>query len=694
MDRKSWQWPFLPSCYDTETDILTKRGFIPVADMTMEDVFATRSSRGCFEWERPTEITKNRYKGPMVHFEGLHVDSLVTPNHRMVYRRKRFWQRVTRHITSERIRSASVLQKAVTKYPDGEAGDRRVFEVPLGAESERNRDLCADYVVLSAPKRNIQDRTSKVLRIDIDTWVKFLALYLADGSCEGTTEGIVFGEEYRPYDQHFAVSEKLLEEFARDPFAIAERHSGSSYRVRISCKYDSAIRREVAELLAGIPVAWTPSDQGFQCGSKALWFALFGFGNSYTKFVPSAIKILPVSKLHLFVEWLKKTDGTVYENGHGEYTTVSARLADDIQTILVRLGHSIGLDMRPQISGATAYRIHFSFKSYAKISTATTRDYDGFVYCPRVPNFVVCLRRNCKVFLCGNSLRRQQTPLLKMSPYNLRRMSRTPVPRRAMNMIKGAIISLTADVRPIEGVEVKDKKEQAERIRIAKQIFHHPNNDDSLQTFTEQGLEDYLVLRCIRGRKLGLTVDPRRPLKMWPVNVESIRLMPAWTESTPDMPRYVQMTGLKGERGALAFYDDEMMYLKDNPSTDNPFGLGCMEIAFQSVNDFLGVQGMSGRAGTDQVHKTWLWWLSPQPDTTMQIVRRHIQNDLEGQAKISLISGAPKPDVVEVSPVVIEDLLIPWQEMLIRMIANGFNMSAMALGIEHDINRAVGETPE
>ncbi len=49
-----------------------------------------------------------------------------------------------------------------------------------------------------------------------------------------------------------------------------------------------------------------------------------------------------------------------------------------------------------------------------------------------------------------------------------------------------------------------------------------------------------------------------------------------------------------------------------------------------------------------------------------------------------------KPEVIEITPVSEEDLLLNWQEMLIRMIANGFDLSAMSLGIEHDVNRAVG----
>lgn len=289
------------------------------------------------------------------------------------------------------------------------------------------------------------------------------------------------------------------------------------------------------------------------------------------------------------------------------------------------------------------------------------------------------------------SIYRMSTPVMKTLPYNLRRMSRTPVPRRAMNLVKNAIINQDWEIRAIDGaVSLDDANEQSQRIKIATKMFEHPNNQDSFQTWCEKGLEDFLLLGSFVA-ELRVTPDPDRPIKMWAVNTESMRIFMAWSEDTPDMPRYAQMTGLKGERGAILFYDDEILYIKDNESTDNPFGLGCMEVAFQSVNDFLGVQRMSGMAGADQVHKTFLWWEQPQPDTAYQILRRHIQNELEGQSKISIIGGAKKPEVVEVTPVTVDDLLLPWQEMLIRMIANAFNISAMSLNITNDINKAVGQ---
>jgi hypothetical protein len=288
------------------------------------------------------------------------------------------------------------------------------------------------------------------------------------------------------------------------------------------------------------------------------------------------------------------------------------------------------------------------------------------------------------------TVQRLSMPVAKTTPYNLRRFSRTPVARRAINLIKNAVIQQPWEIRAMTGAVVDDENEQLERIKIASKVFSHPNNVDSHQSFIEMGIEDM----CIMGAmvtELSFTPDPKRPLKMWMVNVESIRIFVSWSESTPDLPHYAQMTGLQGERGAILFYDDELMYVRDNPATDNPFGLGKLEVAFQSLNDFLGVQRMAGMAGSDQVHKSWLWWEQPQTDQAYQVVRRHIQNELEGQAKISIIGGMKKPDVIEVQPTTEDDLLLNWQEMLIRMIGNAFDMSGMALGIEHDVNRAVGE---
>lgn len=287
-----------------------------------------------------------------------------------------------------------------------------------------------------------------------------------------------------------------------------------------------------------------------------------------------------------------------------------------------------------------------------------------------------------------SSISRIKQPLIKLTPFNLRRFSKTPVPRRAINLIKYSIIALKWDIVPLEDSEALP--DQEERIASAKRCFKHPNNTESWQSFIEAGVEDM----CISGAMTvepQLTPDPVRPIKMWNVDSTTIRIFPTWTESDPDQPRYAQMTGLKGERGAILFQDSELLYIKDNPGVDTPFGVGKMEVAFQSVTAFLGVQDMAGRSGSDQTHRSWLWWETGQAPYNTEILRRHLTNDIEGQAKINIIQGMKKPELIEVTTTQPQDLLPDWQEMLIRMIANAFDLSPLALGIERDVNRSTGE---
>ena len=308
----------------------------------------------------------------------------------------------------------------------------------------------------------------------------------------------------------------------------------------------------------------------------------------------------------------------------------------------------------------------------------------------RAGNLQIVDRKSWQFPYLPASVQRLSMPVAKSSPYNLRRFGRTPIARRAINLIKNSITSQPWDVRPIENAGEDTADDREWRIRVAKSCLRHPNKVDSVQSWLEQGIEDMCTLGAFAS-EIRMTVDPERPFKLWCVDVSTVRIFVSWSESTPDLPHYAQMTGLQGERGAILFYDDEMLYIRDNPATDNPFGLGKLEVSFQSLNDLLGVQRMAGMAGADTVHKSWLWWEQPQTDAAYQIVRRHIQNELEGQAKVSIIGGMKKPDVLEIQPVQIEDLLLPWQEMLIRVVANGFDISAMALNITNDVNRAVGQ---
>lgn len=286
------------------------------------------------------------------------------------------------------------------------------------------------------------------------------------------------------------------------------------------------------------------------------------------------------------------------------------------------------------------------------------------------------------------SLHRLNQPILKNTPYNLRRFSETPVPRRAINLVKNAVLSLPWKIDVLEDFELNSERQK--RIKIGIKAFQRPNRSDSFRTFMEQVLEDFIIggYGAIEPR---LTPDYEHPFKLWAVDGSTIRIFADWTESESDKPRFAQMTGLKGERGFITFLDSELIYIRDNVRSNTPFGLGKLEVCFNTVNAFLGIQDSASKAGSDQVHKTWMWWEEGLNRGQLETVGRHIRNEAEGQAKISLISGLPKPEMLDVQAVTVDDLLIPWQEFLIRIIATGFDLSAMALGLERDVNRSTAE---
>lgn len=300
-------------------------------------------------------------------------------------------------------------------------------------------------------------------------------------------------------------------------------------------------------------------------------------------------------------------------------------------------------------------------------------------------------RRSWSYPYLPESLHRLNQPILKNTPYNLRRFSETPIPRRAINLIKNQILAKRWEIRKTGEQGGDPTPEQKKRIDILTACLKQPNDEcGGWRPFAEAVFEDIIVggYGCIEPR---ITPNAKRPIKLWPVDGSTIRIFADWTESTPDRPRYAQMTGLKGERGIVAFRDDELIYIKDNNRSNTPFGLGKLEVSFNSVNYFLGIQDMAGKSGADQVHKTMLWWSSSQLSSNLSNVRRYLTNEIEQQSKISLISGMPKPELIDIRSTVPEDLLLDWQKFLLVVIAQGFDLSAQSIGVTESTSKAIGQ---
>ncbi len=103
-----------PDCYDEETQILTDSGWKYFENLSKSDRVAQVHDDGHYNFVFPTKYVDEYYEGEMVHFTDYHgkVDSLVTPNHRVVYQKggelkKQDAEDITFYHTKDMIRSAS-----------------------------------------------------------------------------------------------------------------------------------------------------------------------------------------------------------------------------------------------------------------------------------------------------------------------------------------------------------------------------------------------------------------------------------------------------------------------------------------------------------------------------------------------------------------------------------------------------------
>jgi hypothetical protein len=268
------------------------------------------------------------------------------------------------------------------------------------------------------------------------------------------------------------------------------------------------------------------------------------------------------------------------------------------------------------------------------------------------------------------------------------------VARRAINVIKDRIVGMRWRIQPRKGRVLEQIPDGAQRIQVLTENFEAPNPDDSFRSLIEQVLEDVIVggfgaieLDLVEGWT-GPPADgtPALPLLMWPVDGATIRIMTDW-DGRPDSPRYAQVTGQYGAQGQIVLNDDELSYIRLNPRTHTPFGLGRVEVAFETINAFLGAYRYAGRLASNSVVQYALWLQGLTPAHHERLIRWW-QDEIEGTGRVPIMSAESKPEVLRFAAGTDADLRLAWQEFLMRIIADAFDLPAVFLGLEQDVNRA------
>lgn len=282
----------------------------------------------------------------------------------------------------------------------------------------------------------------------------------------------------------------------------------------------------------------------------------------------------------------------------------------------------------------------------------------------------------------GSRAGQNSTP--KPTPANLRKFAETPVARRAINLVKDKIACMDWSVRLRRGYSSAQIPDAPARIHALRCALAEPNASDSFRTLFEQVLEDLLV-GGMGAIEMESTGDDAHPFRLYPVDGATIEIDLNWN-GDPAQPRYAQSAGQLATRKPTPLLDSELMYLRLNPRTHTPFGLGRLEVAFETINQFLAANKYAGRLASNSVVQYALWLNEATPEQHDRLIRWW-QDEIEGTGRVPILSCEQKPEVLRFAGGTDADLRLAWQEFLLRIIANAFDLPPMLLGLHSDVNR-------
>ncbi len=362
-------------CYDADTEVLTEDGWKKWPDVDGSETFATvNPDSGALEYERATEHFVGDYDGEMFRVRSEQVDLLVTPNHRMWVKahdtqaNKRGEEPYRVRLASEIFGKRVAYQKTASWHGTEEGtvhipGTKRVWQA--------------------------QNRTTKTTRhyvgseFPLPEFARFLGHWLAEGSLNGHQICIAQNRG------------ETLQGMARN----IENMGLAAYQ---PLSGPGAVRTQNVAL----------RDSLAACGHGAA-----------QKRVPGYVHDWGPSILRIFLEAYVDGDGSRRQDGnHSVIYTSSKLMADDLQILAIKAGWSanIRVDDRTGLervmpngqrftNGGPSYivsllktRIHPLVNHNGAVSDSWV-PYKGKVYCVKVPNGLLFVRRNGKPVVSGNT---------------------------------------------------------------------------------------------------------------------------------------------------------------------------------------------------------------------------------------------------------------------------------------------------
>ena len=347
-------------CFSEDTDLLTETGWKNIKDVTLDDKIATLNPEtNAFEYLTPVALHKIPYVGYMYTIDTPQVNTCVTPYH------NNFVQtRNSDHF--ELIKAENCFNRRISFKKDGMWNGKAVetFTFPGLPDVKGFEDP---------------------LTIDMASYLVLLGMFLSEGSC-------VWNEKHRNYNVNI-----------------------------VQLKPDGVLALKAAENKYNIGKYFESQGRLINRDKRIVKYFM-QFGHAKDKFIPNHVFALSSDQQRLLLDWLMWGDGTIKDGLYKSYTTISERLANDIQRLCLHIGIAAHIKRRKKLSGGNingrpimgkyiCYNVKFVNKKltpqinhgHVKVKQDFATYYNGYVYCPTMPKWnVVYTRRNGVPMWSGN----------------------------------------------------------------------------------------------------------------------------------------------------------------------------------------------------------------------------------------------------------------------------------------------------
>lgn len=403
--------PMHPHCYDKETEIYTNQGWKYFKDLDKtEMVYTINPETLNVEWQKPINYISYKHQGKVLHYKNTRFNLMVTPQHKLL------------------------IQNMDNSVKDKSWKLKEAIEV---GRKSKNRMLSG--INWLGKKKEFETLAGK--EIDIELYLKFMAYWLADGSCT---------KDRGSYNIKIAQCENdwMYEELKEIPFKIYK------------CKESLIIH------------------------NKELGKELSRFGKCTEKYIPENIKELNPELIRIFLMAYAKTDGHIRKGKNWKgyqfndsivFFTTSDKMASDLGELILKAGgrpsyylnkiqgKEIEFKNGKYTINKDCWVISWNTQIHTWISSLNIDEieYNDNVYCVEVPKYnTVLVRRKGKICWSGNC-RSTTIPVMNYEDIKTRKTkpkSEDDKKKEKTEPIKNDIMGLDKELYPDELANVKRGK--------------------------------------------------------------------------------------------------------------------------------------------------------------------------------------------------------------------------------------------